>query len=189
MGDTFSYDALSRAVFGTFFKGIAADVAAVTPPGGRVLDVGCGPGLLSIRLADEQGLDATGVDLDPDMIARAQANAERWNADGGRRPRFLVGDVAALPFSDDAFDLVVSTLSMHHWADVPEGLAEIARVLRPTGRALIWDVRQGVPLHVHTPNPLDQVAGGPLRVASAGRWQWPWRFAFTQRLELVPADH
>ena len=56
-----------------------------------------------------------------------------------RRPSLLVGDVAALAFPDRSFDLVVSTLSMHHWADPTAGLAEIGRVLRPGGRALVLD--------------------------------------------------
>jgi ubiquinone/menaquinone biosynthesis C-methylase UbiE len=51
--------------------------------------------------------------------------------------------VAALTFPDRSFDLVVSTLSMHHWADPAAGLAEIGRVLRPDARALIWDFRPG----------------------------------------------
>jgi ubiquinone/menaquinone biosynthesis C-methylase UbiE len=55
-----------------------------------------------------------------------------------------VGDVAALAFPDRSFDLVVSTLSMHHWADPAAGLAEIGRALRPGARALIWDFRPGV---------------------------------------------
>jgi ubiquinone/menaquinone biosynthesis C-methylase UbiE len=56
----------------------------------------------------------TGVDLDPATIERARANAERTSHDAGLRPSFLVGDVAALRFPDASFDLVVSTLSLHH---------------------------------------------------------------------------
>jgi SAM-dependent methyltransferase len=188
MGDTARYDSLTRFLLGSFYDSVAADVAAAAASGGRVLDVGCGPGHLANRLAREHSLEVTGLDLDPAMIERARANAERAVI-AERRPRFVVGGVAALPFPDASFDLIVSTLSMHHWADATAGQAEIGRVLRPGGRALIWDVRAGVvPLHRHQPDPLDKVAGSPLRLVSATQWRWPWRLSFTQRIELVAAD-
>jgi SAM-dependent methyltransferase len=146
------------------------------------------------RLARQHGLDVTGLDLDPAMIERARANADRpGNGDPGngdeRRPSFLVGDVASLAFPDRSFDLVVSTLSMHHWADPTAGLAEIGRVLRPGARALIWDFRPGIrPFHAHPHDPVQHTHGTPLRVVTATPWRWPWRFNLTQRIELVRAD-
>lgn len=190
IGDAVLYDALShRLLLGSLFDGIAADVAAVAPDGARVLEVGCGPGRLSIRLARQHGLDVTGLDLDPAMIERARANAVSSGDGDERRPSFLVGDVASMAFPDGSFDLVVSTLSMHHWADPVAGLAEIGRVLRPGGRALVWDLRPGVvPFHAHVPDPVEAAHGSSLRVVSATRWSWPWRFNLTQRTELVRAD-
>jgi ubiquinone/menaquinone biosynthesis C-methylase UbiE len=138
IGNAVVYDTLSRLLLGPFLTRIAANVVAVTSDGARVLEVGCGPGHLSARLA-HHGFDVTGLDLDPAMIARAQANTDRAANRGGRQPSFLVGDVAALAFPDRSFDLVVSTLSMHHWADPAAGLAEIGRVLRPGAQALIWN--------------------------------------------------
>jgi len=93
----------------------------------------------------------TGLDLDSAMISRARANADRPGGGHQPRPSLLVGDVAALAFPDRSFDLVVSTLSMHHWADPTAGLAEIGRVLRPGARALIWDFRPGVRPHLFGP--------------------------------------
>jgi ubiquinone/menaquinone biosynthesis C-methylase UbiE len=154
------YDTLTRRLLGPLYRRIAADVAAVVPDGAQILEVGCGPGLLSLRLARRHRLEVTGLDLDPAMITRAQANADRPENGDQRRPSFLVGDVAALAFPDRSFDLVVSTLSMHHWADPAAGLAEIGRVLRPGARALIWDFRPGVrphlfgPRHLHIPDPV-----------------------------------
>jgi SAM-dependent methyltransferase len=194
IGDAVLYDALSRLLLGPFLARIAADVAAVAPDGARVLEVGCGPGHLSARLARQHGLEVTGLDLDPAMIARAQANTDLAGNRGGRRPSFLVGDVAALAFPDRSFDLVISTLSMHHWADPAAGLAEIGRVLRPGARALIWDFRPGVrphlfgPRHAHIPDPVDHTRGSPLQVVNATPWPWPWRFNLTQRIELARAD-
>jgi SAM-dependent methyltransferase len=193
IGDAVLYDSLSRLLLGPFLARIAANVAAVTSDGARVLEVGCGPGHLSTRLA-RHGFDVTGLDLDPAMIARAQANTDRAGNRGGRRPSFLVGDVAALAFPDRSFDLVLSTLSMHHWADPAAGLAEIGRVLRPGARALVWDFRPGVrphlvgPRHAHMPDPVDHAPDSRLRMVKATPWPWPWRFQLTQRIELVRAN-
>ena len=188
--DAALYDAIShRLLLGSLFERIAANVAAVAPDGARVLEVGCGPGHLSILLARRHGLDVTGLDLDPAMVERARANAARSAQQHGREPSFLVGDVASLAFPDRSFDLVVSTLSMHHWADATAGLSEIGRVLRPGGLALVWDFRAGrVPLHRHLPDPLEHARGSPLRVVTATPWRWPWRFRLTQRIELVRVD-
>jgi SAM-dependent methyltransferase len=190
IGDAGVYDTLSRVLLGPFLGRIAADVAAVAPAGARVLEVGCGPGQLSTRLARRYGFEVTGLDLDPAMIVRARANAGRPGSAGGRRPSFVVGDVAALAFPDRSFDLVVSTLSMHHWADPAAGLAEVGRVLRPGGRALVWDFRPGVrlpfgPGHAHPPDPAEHARRSPLRVVAVTPWRWPWRFRLTQRTELV----
>jgi SAM-dependent methyltransferase len=194
IGDAAVYDRLSRLLLGSLFEGIAVDVATVAPDGARVLEVGCGPGRLSIRLARQHGLNVTGLDLDPAMVERARANADRLRNADERRPSFLVGDAASLAFPDGSFDLVVSTFSMHHWADPTAGLAEIGRVLRPGARALVWDLRSGVrphpfgPRHAHLPDPVEHVQGSQLRVVSATPWRWPWRVALSQRIELVHAD-
>src|SRR5215207_5995944 len=188
IGGAVAYDEMSRLVLGSFFGPIAADIAAAAPDGAQVLEVGCGPGHLSIRLARQYGLDVTGLDLDPAMIERARANADRAGDGDERRPSFLVGDVASLPFSDESFDLVVSTMSMHHWADPSAGMAEIDRLLRPGARALIWDFRPGFrPFHGELPDPVEHTHGAPLRVVGATPWRWPWRFNLTQRIELIRA--
>jgi SAM-dependent methyltransferase len=184
IGDVSAYDRMSRILLAPFFESIAADVAKAAAAGARVLEVGCGPGHLSVRMARDHGLEVTALDLDPAMIERARAYADR---SGGVRPSFVVGDAAALPFPDASFDLVVSTMSMHHWADATVGLNEIGRVLRPNGRALVWDLRPGaLPFHGGVPDPVERAQGANLRVLRAEPWRWPWRFAFSQRIELVP---
>jgi SAM-dependent methyltransferase len=186
--DVAMYDLQSRLLHRSLFRPIAADIAAVAPPGSRVLEVGCGPGHLSIRLARVHGLQVTALDLDPAMIERARANAGVGEGEGPQRgPAFVVGDVASLPFPDGSFDLVVSTLSMHHWAEPTRGLAQIARVLRPGGRAIVWDMRPGLLLfHRRMPDPVSQVPGLGLRVVSETAWRWPWRFSLLKRVELAP---
>lgn len=186
MGDAARYDTLSGRLFGGFHRSVAADVARTTPAGARVLELGCGPGHLAVRLVRDQGLDVVGLDLDPAMIERARLGAQRLD---GARPEFVVGDAASLPFGDAEFDAVVSTLSLHHWTDPAGASAEIARVLRPGGRVLVWDILPGrLPMHRHAPDPARSLDHASLTAVSAKPWRWPWRVAVTQRLELVRAD-
>jgi ubiquinone/menaquinone biosynthesis C-methylase UbiE len=101
-----------------------------------VLDVGTGPGVLLVELAARRpDLRLTGVDLSADMVAAATRNLAPF----GERARTRVGDVTSLPFPDRSFDLIVSSLSLHHW-DHPEAAApELARILRPGGQVYIYD--------------------------------------------------
>jgi SAM-dependent methyltransferase len=186
IGDAALYDAFShRLLLGSFFDRVADDVAAVAPPGGAVLEAGCGPGQLSVALAG-RGLEVTGLDLDPAMIGRARSNAGRADLPVDLVPRFTVGDVASLPFPNARFDVVVSTLSMHHWDDRVAGLAEVGRVLRPGGRALVWDLRAGVvPLHRDVPDPLGVEPPPSLELAGATPWRWPLGLKLTHRIELA----
>jgi SAM-dependent methyltransferase len=189
IGHVGAYDVHTRWLLGSLFDAIAADVGSSATPGAATLEVGCGPGHLSIRLAREHRLAVTGLDLDPAMIERARANAERAQPGAEASPAFVLGDVASLPFADGSIDLVVSTLSMHHWAEPAKGLAEIGRVLRPGGRALIWDFRPGggLPFHRRMPDALADVSGSGLSVVTAAPWRWPWRFSLLRRIELARA--
>jgi SAM-dependent methyltransferase len=183
VGDAARYDRLTGWLLGSFYDGVAADIAAALPPGASVLDVGCGPGHLTSRLA-ARGFDATGIDLDPAMIERAVARG----AGGNTAVSYRAADVADLPFEDDSFDLVVSTLSMHHWTEAAAGLAEIGRVARPTGRVLIWDLGPGAPFHRHAPDPTKSTGHGPVEIVGAERWRWPGPLSLTQRIELRPVS-
>jgi SAM-dependent methyltransferase len=193
VGDARRYDALARLLFGTFYRGVAADVASAAPAGARLLEVGCGPGHLSIELARRHHFDVTGLDLDPAMIVRARANADRSASGDERPPSFVLGDAGSLPFPDGSFDIVVSTFSVHHWADPTAGLGEIGRVLRPGGRALIWDFRPGGPhvlgpRHEDLPDPVQHARGTPLSPVGVSPWRWPLWFSVAQRIELIRPD-
>jgi ubiquinone/menaquinone biosynthesis C-methylase UbiE len=184
IGDVAKYDAFSRLLLGPLFDRLAAEVASGVGQA-RVLEVGCGPGHLSLRMATHPGLEVTGIDLDPAMIERAMINAERM-ADPSSRPNFAVADVGSLPYPDASFDLVVSSLSMHHWSDPAGGLAEIGRVLGGGGRALIWDFRPGrMPFHRSVPDPVELGQASSLEVVSKTPWNWPWRFTLLDRIELT----
>jgi SAM-dependent methyltransferase len=194
MPDVGAYDFLSGITQGGLFRGISDDVAVQAPPEARVLEVGCGPGHLAIALTKRHAFVVTGLDLDPAMIDRARANADRSIDAGERRPTFVVGDVASLPFDAGAFDVVVSTFSMHHWDDPSAGLAEIGRVLRPGGRALIWDLRPGSAIHLivarhhDLPDPAEHAAGSSLTLISSTPWRWPLVFKLSQRYGFVRAE-
>ena len=82
----------------------------------------------------------TGIDLSDEMLDQGQDNARR--AGVADRVSFRRGDAQQIPFPDASLHLVVSTLSLHHWSDPVAVLDEIARVLRPGGSFLVFDLRR-----------------------------------------------
>lgn len=114
--------------------------AAGVRPGDRVLDVGCGPGYLTRMLAEAVGPEgaATGIDAAPE-------NTEYANRKARSLPncRFQPGTAESLDFPDGGFDLVVSSLVMHHLPEDArlQSVREMRRVLRPGGTLLLADFR------------------------------------------------
>jgi demethylmenaquinone methyltransferase/2-methoxy-6-polyprenyl-1,4-benzoquinol methylase/phosphoethanolamine N-methyltransferase len=121
------------------FRSMTVDLAAVQP-GERVLEVGCGTG--SLALAAARRTDSTGkvygIDPDPRMIATARDKAARAGLDA----EFEVGLIEKLPFDAGEFDVVLSSLMLHHLPGDLQvlGLAEVRRVLKPGGRFLAVDI-------------------------------------------------
>ncbi|MEL6999561.1 MAG: methyltransferase domain-containing protein [Pseudomonadota bacterium] len=108
-------------------------------PGEHVLDIGSGPGFLATEIADQTGPTGRvlGIDISEAMVRRATDRNERlWLS-------YSLGDATAIPVGDSTFDVVVSTQVAEYMTDLTAFCAEIARVLRPGGRALIlttdWD--------------------------------------------------
>jgi ubiquinone/menaquinone biosynthesis C-methylase UbiE len=129
------YDVAARRVLRGFYRRLADDVARLAPDGAAVLDVGTGPGVLLVELARRRpDLRLRGIDLSPDMVDKATRNL-------GDRAGVQVASVTDLPFPDGSFDLVVSSLSLHHWDDPAAAVPELARVLRPGGRLCVYDLR------------------------------------------------
>lgn len=136
-----AYDVLAGLFLGGYYDDIAADCAAALADAGSpaVLEIGPGPGHLAERLlALLPDARWTGLDIDPAML---EATRRRLAGEGlGDRATLVDGDVAALPFEDASFDLVVSSLSAHHWPDAEAGFREIRRVVRPGATALVYDL-------------------------------------------------
>lgn len=95
----------------------------------RVLDVGCGTGVAAVTAA-RRGAKVKGLDLSPVLLERAKFNALTAEVEVG----FTEGDVEALPFENESFDVVVSQFG-HMFAPRPEvAVSEMLRVLKPGGR-------------------------------------------------------
>ncbi|HET9110109.1 MAG TPA: methyltransferase domain-containing protein [Ktedonobacterales bacterium] len=139
------YDLSLRLMDIVLFRGQVREVRRRTADlanvrlGVRALDVGCGTGILAIDIQRRVGATGfvAGVDPGPEQIANARIKAARRHAPID----FQVGVIERLPFSDQSFDVVLSTLMMHHLPNSLkcQGLAEVVRVLRPGGRLIIAD--------------------------------------------------
>ena len=107
-------------------------------PGKRALDLCCGTGDVAFALA-RAGCDVTGLDFSAEMLAVA----ERREIAAGKLEigncRFLRGDAQELPMADGSFDIVTISYGLRNLADLDRGLAEMKRVLKPGGRALVLD--------------------------------------------------
>ncbi|WP_194163490.1 class I SAM-dependent methyltransferase [Mycolicibacterium sp. P1-5] len=130
------YDRVARTLLRRLYARIAEDLVDVLPDGAEVLDVGTGPGALVSELARRRpDLHLVGIDLSADMVSVARRNLSEF----GDRASAQHGDATDLPFGADAFDLVVTSFSSHHWDDPAAAIPELARVLRPGGRLYIYD--------------------------------------------------
>lgn len=98
--------------------------------GGRVLDVGCGPGDFALLVAQRRpDGQVTGVDVNEGLLAEARSRAEA----AGLSIEFRRGEGATLPFEDDSFDAALVERTLQHVDDPAAVLAEMARVVRPGG--------------------------------------------------------
>jgi len=152
------------------------DAVAALYPGQKILDAGCGEGVLVARLRS-LGVEAHGFDVSRVAITRAKARVGSW---------FTVADAVALPFEDESFDAVVSADMLEHLVprDVPLALAEIHRVARKGAFLQVAHINDAKRPGAHlTIEPPGWWAG---RIAEAGFRELPhgfrptrdWRTAF-----------
>jgi ubiquinone/menaquinone biosynthesis C-methylase UbiE len=138
---TYDRSYLQRLIFEPVQKTVLELAAETAPRPNAILDIGCGTGRL-LRGAEQRfpGASLEGVDAAAGMVAQAKASigpAERIN--------FQQATAERLPFPDAQFDLVLSTMTFHHWADQRQGIAEIKRVMTPGGRWVLADlIRMGL---------------------------------------------
>jgi len=141
------------AMFGHWASKVAG--MAGLAPGERVLDVACETGVLARAasgLVGETG-QVTGLDLNPGMltVARELAPEVVW----------AQGDACALPFEDEAFDVVMSNFGLMFFPDRQAAIREMLRVLRPGGRLLVavWDTLANTPAYAAEVATLERLAG------------------------------
>ena len=120
------------------WRAATAEMAGIGQ-GDRVLDVGCGTGSLTLAaeaLAGASG-EVHGIDASPEMIEVARGKSTR----SGANVDFRIGLIEEIPFPDDLFDVVLSSLMIHHLPDdlKRQGFVEIRRVLKPGGRFFAVD--------------------------------------------------
>ncbi|MGD0111051.1 MAG: methyltransferase domain-containing protein [Armatimonadota bacterium] len=154
-------------------KTVAADYATGAA---NCLDLGCGPGQLTVEVAKASGLEVTGLDIEPEAIEFAVQYGKECGLDS--RMHWVAADVHALPFPDNSFNVVMSRGSIFFWRDQATALREIMRVLKPGGWAYLGGgsgrflskedaekTQQPIPRDFNFPFPLDNV---PALMARAG---------------------
>ena len=157
---------------------------------GRVLDLGCGPGVSSFVLA-QQLPDATvdGIDLAPKMIARAKVHHARTfpHLD---RVKFHVADATALPWPDQTFDLVVGHSFLYLVDDRHAVLEQIRRVLTPGGTLVLLEPHEGGSLRAATTRRFGlDFDGHPTGdIARFGLSMFAWRIVSGNVGRLDPVD-
>ncbi|MGZ3639006.1 MAG: class I SAM-dependent methyltransferase [Ktedonobacterales bacterium] len=160
---------------------VVADLASLQPIAGTVLDAGTGPGTLAREIARRfPQAQVYGVDLSEDMIRLAREHAQREQL--AERVHFDTANVGHLPYPDGSFDVVVSTISMHHWYELEQPLRDLYRVLQPGGRLWIYDFRFVMPQTVEKALANTPFAGTPLQHTLVRTGALP--FAFYQRFAL-----
>jgi ubiquinone/menaquinone biosynthesis C-methylase UbiE len=132
------YDRTTRKDMAEFRK-LAGRIASGAPPGGAILEIAPGPGFLSIELA-KRGLRVRAVDISKAFVEIARRNA----ASEGIDAQFEIGNAAALPVVDASVDFVVCRAAFKNFGEPVKALAEMRRVLRPGGTALLIDMRRDV---------------------------------------------
>ncbi len=137
------YDLLNRLMsLGMDGRWRRAAAAAAQPAGGHALDVGAGTGDLALELRRQGAERVVAADFSAEMLAAARAKP---SVDRDAGLALALADALHLPFPDATFDCVTNAFLLRNLADLPAGLAEMARVLKPGGRLVCLDMTQPPP--------------------------------------------
>jgi SAM-dependent methyltransferase len=129
---SFFYRRWAEPALGPMHERIAAEPPLTT---GALLDVGCGPGRLTRRIAERRpGVRVTGLDSSSDMIRQARRSPAPANLEFREGTPALLSDGFV-----EAFDFAVSILSFHHWEEPVEELRAVYRALKPGGALWIYE--------------------------------------------------
>jgi len=121
-------------------------IAALNPkPGGRYLDVCCGTGDLALRIAQKagSGSEVVGLDFSANMLDVARHRIRHQSSAQLERMakiEWLKGDALDLPFPDQYFDGAIISFGLRNLSDLPKGIAEMARVVKPGGHVVNLDL-------------------------------------------------
>ncbi|PWR71336.1 class I SAM-dependent methyltransferase [Methanospirillum lacunae] len=134
--DADRYDNLTRSVFAQIYPVIASQILEKTGiRDGTCIDIGSGPGPLSMALVTSSNLSIMALDNSAKMQSLLMKNTKLQNLSGRIHP--IIGDVHRIPLTHGSCDLVVSRGSYHFWRNLPIAFNEIRRVLRDGGLAYI----------------------------------------------------
>lgn len=168
----------------------AAFVASRLPPGGRVLDLACGTGRVSIPLA-QQGFEVSGLDISDRVLEVARAEGPGLD--------FRRGDMRELPWEDESFDGVINVWTAFGYFDTQAEdervLAEVVRVLRPGGVFLLETVNQAKLIREFQHQGWQELANGTLMLENrthdlaTGRSQAFWTFVKDGEKRELSFDH
>jgi len=135
---TWLYERFAPPAMIEHYRRLSARLAGELRPGAWVLDLGCGPGDVLLRLAQARSdLHLVGIDVARSAVRRCRVRARQL---GLRNLHVLHAPAQRLPFTQPLFDVVVSTGVLKHWPLPAAVVAEAGRVLRQDGRLLLFEL-------------------------------------------------